>query len=107
MGTSFSRQISTESNVELRKHIDAAVTKVILDSNFTDLTTLANEKHCNRLVKLAATAFQQNKDAIDLELLRQTLYNKTREKEADGRAKTSDKHVTPRVQNVKKKCIQI
>ena len=107
MGASFSTQISTESNVELRKHIDAAVTKVILDSNFTDLTTLTNEKHCNRLVKLAATAFQQNKDAVDLELLRQTLYNKTREKEADGRAKTPDKHVTPRVQNVKKKCIQI
>lgn len=111
MGASFSSQISAESNMELRKHIDAAVTKVILDSNFTDLTTLANEKHCNRLVKIAATAFQQNKDTVDLELLRQKLYNKTREKEVDDRAKTSEKHnkkiKTPRIQNVKKKCIQI
>jgi len=111
MGASFSAQISAESNVELRKHIDAAVTKVILDSNFTDLTTLSNEKQCNRLVKIAATAFQQNKDTVDLELLRQTLYNKAREKNVDDRAKTSEKHLnkkkTPRIQNVKKKCIQI
>lgn len=112
MGASFSAQISAESNVELRKHVDAAVTKVILDSSFTDLTTLANEKQCNRLVKIAATAFQQNKDTVDLELLRQLLYNKTREKNVDGRAKTSEKHhnkkiKTPRIQNVEKKCIQI
>ncbi len=67
MGASFSAQISAESNVELRKHVDAAVTKVILDSNFTKLTNLANEKYCNHLVKIAATAFQQNKDTVDLE----------------------------------------
>ena len=43
MGASFSAQISAESNMELRKHVDAAVTKVILDSYFTDITNLANE----------------------------------------------------------------
>ncbi len=110
MGASFSAQISAESNVELRKHVDAAVTKVILDSNFTKLTNLANEKYCNHLVKIAATAFQQNKDTVDLEeLLRQMMY-KAREKNVDDRANTSEKHhnkKTPRVQNVKKKCIQI
>ena len=108
MGASFSAQISAESNMELRKHVDAAVTNVILGSDFTDLLNLENEKHCNRLVKIAATAFQQNKDTVDLELLRQMLY-KAREKNVD-RAKTSEKHhnkKTPRVQNVKKKCIQI
>ena len=44
MGASFSAQVSAESNIKLRKHVDAAATKVILDSNFTDLTNLANEK---------------------------------------------------------------
>ena len=109
MGASFSAQISAESNMELRKHVDAAVTNVILDSNFTDLLNLENEKYCNHLVKIAATAFQQNKDTVDLELLREMLY-KAREKNVDDRVKTSEKHhnkKTPRVQNVKKKCIQI
>lgn len=111
MGTSFSAQVSAESNMELRKHVDAAATKVILDSNFTDLTNLANEKNCNRLVKKAAMVFQQNKDAVDLELLRQILYSQTREN-VDDRVKTSKKHhnkkiKTPRIQNVEKKCIQI
>jgi uncharacterized membrane protein YvbJ len=78
MGTSFSSQVSAESNMELRKHVDAAATKVILDSNFTDLTNLANEKNCNRLVKKAAAVFHQNKDTVNLELLRQMLYNQTR-----------------------------
>jgi hypothetical protein len=109
MGASFSAQISSESNVELRKHVDAAVTKVILDSNFTDLTTLANEKKCNRLVKMAATAFQQNKDTVDLELLRQILYNQSHEKNVDDTPEKHDnkKIKTPRIKNVQKKCIQI
>ena len=111
MGTSFSSQVSAESNMELRKHVDAAATKVILDSNFTDLTNLANEKNCNRLVKKAAAVFHQNKDTVNLELLRQMLYNQTREKNVDDRAKTSEKHnkkiITPRIQNVEKKCTQI
>ena len=112
MGASLSAQISAESNMELRKHVDAAVTKVILDSNFTDLTTLANEKNCNRLVKIAATVFQQNKDTVDLELLRQMLYNQRHEKNVDVQVNTSEKHhnkkvKTPRIKNVQKKCIQI
>ena len=109
MGASFSAQISAESNMELRKHVDAAVTNVILDSNFTDLLNLENEKYCNRLVIIAATAFQQNKDTVSLKLLRNML-DKAREKNVDDRANTSEKHhnkKTPRVQNVKKKCIQI
>jgi hypothetical protein len=112
MGASFSSQVSAESNMELRKHVDAAATKVILDSNFTDLTNLANEKNCNRLVKKAAAVFQQNKDTVNLELLRQEIYNQTHEKKIDGRTKTSEKHhnkkiKTPRIQNVEKKCTQI
>ena len=74
MGASFSTRLS-ESNIELRNRIDAAATKVVLDSSFTDLTKLANEKYCNRLVKKVATIFQQNKDTVDLELLRQKLYD--------------------------------
>lgn len=112
MGASFSAQVSAESNVKLKKHIDAAVTNVILDSNFTDLTNLADEKNCNRLVKSAARVFQQNKDTVDLELLRQEIYNQTREKNIDDRVKTSEKYhnkkkKTPRIQNVQKKCTQI
>ena len=105
MGASFSAQISAESNMELRKHVDAAVTKVILDSNFTDLLNLENEKYCNRLVIIAATAFQQNKNTVSIKLLRNML-DKAREKNVDDRANTSEKHhnkKTPRVQNVKKK----
>ena len=113
MGASFSSQVSAETNMELRKHIDAAATKVILDSNFTDLTNLANEKNCNRLVKNAAAVFQQNKDTVNLESLRQEIYNQTRsEKKIDGRTNTSEKHhnkkiKTSRIQNVEKKCAQI
>jgi hypothetical protein len=110
MGASFSAQVSAESNMQLRKHVDAAATNVILDSNFTDLTNLANEKNCNRLVKIATRVFQKNKDTVDLELLRQEIYNQTREKNLDGRVKTSEKHhnnKTPRIQNVKQKCTQI
>ena len=110
MGASFSAQVSAESNIKLRKHVDAAATKVILDSNFTDLTNLANEKNCNRLVKKAARAFKKNKETIDLELLRQEIYNQPREQNVD---KTSEKHnnkiktKTTQIQNVEKKCTQI
>ena len=127
MGASFSTRLS-ESNIELRNRIDAAATKVVLDSSFTDLTKLANEKYCNRLVKKVATIFQQNKDTVDLELLRQKLYDEMqKEKQKRGEnsegldddadladahlVKTSEKHnkkiKTPRIQNVEKKCIQI
>jgi hypothetical protein len=130
MGASFSTRLS-ESNIELRNRIDAAATKVVLDSSFTDLTKLANEKYCNRLVKKVATIFQQNKDTVDLELLRQKLYDEMqKEKQKRGEnphvanadvanadvanadtEKTSEKHnkkiKTPRIQNVEKKCIQI
>ena len=67
MGASFSTRLS-ESNIELRNRIDAAATKVVLDSSFTDLTKLANEKYCNRLVKKTADVFQKNENIIDLEL---------------------------------------
>ena len=130
MGASFSTRLS-ESNIELRNRIDAAATKVVLDSNFADLTKLANEKYCNRLVKKVATIFQQNKDTVDLELLRQKLYDEMqKEKQKRGEnpqdnnkedaadtdvdahaVKTLEKHnkkiKTPRIQNVEKKCIQI
>jgi hypothetical protein len=127
MGASFSTRLS-ESNIELRNRIDAAATKVVLDSSFTDLTKLANEKYCNSLVKKVATVFQQNKDTVDLELLRQKLYDET-QKETRGERenpqdpqdnnntdnadheKTFEKHnkkiKIPRIQNVEKKCIQI
>jgi hypothetical protein len=126
MGASFSTRLS-ESNIELRNRIDAAATKVVMDSSFTDLTKLANEKYCNRLVKKVATIFQQNKDTVDLELLRQKLYDEvqkemqgerenSQDNNDDTRAdirdeKTLEKHnkkiKTPRIQNVEKKCMQI
>lgn len=112
MGASLSTKLS-ESNMELRRRVDAAATRVILDSNFTDLTKLANEKHCNRLVKKVANIFQQNKDTVDLELLRQKLYTQQKEKEITENhdAEHPEKHKlkikTPRIQNVEKKCIQI
>jgi len=125
MGASFSTQLS-ESNMELRKRIDAAATRVILDSSFKDLLKLSNETNCNRLVKKVASVFQQNRDTVDLELLRQKLYDKREEREDrekldddnddDGSSENtpSDKHnkkikikKTPKIQNVEKKCIQI
>jgi hypothetical protein len=118
MGASFSTRLS-ESNIELRKRIDAAATKIVLDSSFTDLMKLANEKYCNRLVKKVAVVFQENKESIDLELLRQKLYDQKQkdtdgenlETINDGNEKTIEKHhkkvKTPRIQNVEKKCIQI
>jgi len=106
MGASFSTRLS-ESNMELRKRIDTAATKVILDSNFTDLTKLANEKYCNRLVNKVATVFQENKDTVDLELLRQKLYDHRNSKIGEKDEKHNKKIKTPRIQNVDKKCIQI
>ena len=108
MGASLSNRLS-ESNMELRKRIDAAATKVILDSNFTDLTNLANEKQCNRLVKKVANIFQQNKDSVDLELLRQKLYSQQKEEESAEKYHKEHKQKikTPRIQNVEKECIQI
>ena len=118
MGASFSTRLS-ESNVELRNRIDAAATKVVLDSNFTDLTKLANEKYCNRLVKKVATIFQQNKDTVDIELLRQKLYNEKQKRGENSEdnnnnddtedilEKHNKKIKTQKIQNVEKKCIQI
>jgi hypothetical protein len=110
----------SESNIELRKQIDLAATRIMLDSNFTDMTKLANEKYCNRLTKKVADVFQQNKDTIDLELLRKRLYSQHLDEglqeiksneDGDGaqkKMKTSEKRKkTPQLQNIKKKCIQI
>jgi hypothetical protein len=112
MGASFSTRLS-DSNVELRKRVDAAATTVVLDSSFTDLMKLSNEKHCNRLVKKTADIFQKNENTIDLELLRKKLYDQ-KQKERDGENTDNDapeKHKkikkTPRIHNVEKKCIQI
>lgn len=112
MGASFSTRLS-ESNVELRKRVDAAATTVVLDSSFTDLMKLSNEKYCNRLVKKTAEIFQKNENTIDLELLRQKLYYQ-KQKDGDGENMDNDapeKHKkikkTPRIRNVEKKCIQI
>ena len=112
MGSSFSTRLS-DSNIELRKRVDAAATTVVLDSSFTDLMKLSNEKYCNRLVKKTADIFQKNENNIDLELLRQKLYDQ-KQKERDGENmddSTPEKHKkkikTPRIQNVEKKCIQI
>ena len=112
MGASFSTRLS-ESNVELRKRVDAAATTVVLDSSFTDLMKLSNEKYCNRLVKKTADIFQKNENTIDLELLRQKLYYQ-KQKDGDGENMDNDapeKHKkikkTPRIRNVEKKCIQI
>ena len=106
MGASFSTRLS-KSNMELRTRIDTAATKVILDSNFTDLTKLSNEKYCNRLVNKVATVFQQNKDTVDLDLLREKLYDRRDDKTDEKNEKHNKKIKTPRIQNVEKKCIQI
>lgn len=112
MGASFSTRLS-DSNVELRKRVDAAATTVVLDSSFTELMKLSNEKYCNRLVKKTADVFQKNENIIDLELLRKKLYHQ-KQKKRDGENvddNTPEKHKkkikTPRIQNVEKKCIQI
>ena len=108
MGATISKRLS-ESNIELGKRIDSAATEIMLNSSFEDMTKLANEKHCNRLVKQVADVFQKNKDTIDLELLRKRLYSqKLDQQDSESKAKTSDKREkTPQIQNIKKKCIQI
>ena len=107
MGATISKRLS-ESNIELGKHIDSAATEVILNSSFEDMTKLANEKHCNHLVKNVADVFQKNKDTIDLELLRKRLYSQKLDQDSESKAKMPEKREkTPHIQNVKKKCIQI
>ena len=107
MGTIISKRLS-ESNIELGKHIDSAATEVMLNSSFEDMTKLANEKHCNHLVKKVADVFQKNKDTIDLELLRKRLYSQKLDQDSESKVKTPEKREkTPQIQNVKKKCIQI
>ena len=111
MGATISKRLS-ESNIELGKHIDSAATEAILNSSFEDMTKLANEKHCNHLVKQFADVFQKNKDTIDLELLRKRLYSQkldqdSESKESKTRMPKKQEKKTPHIQNVKKKCIQI
>ena len=107
MGATISKRLS-ESNIELGKHIDSAATEVILNSSFEDMTKLANEKHCNHLVKNVADVFQKNKDTIDLEVLRKRLYSQKLDQDSESKTKMPNKREkTPQIQNVKKKCIQI
>ena len=107
MGTTISKRLS-ESNIELGKHIDSAATEIMLNSSFEDMTKLANEKHCNHLVKQVADVFQKNKDTIDLELLRKRLYSQKLDQDSESKTKTPEKREkTPQIQNIKKKCIQI
>jgi hypothetical protein len=107
MGTTISKRLS-ESNIELGKHIDSAATEIMLNSSFEDMTKLANEKHCNQLVKQVADVFQKNKDTIDLELLRKRLYSQKLDQDSESKTKTPEKRgKNPQIQNIKKKCIQI
>lgn len=107
MGTTISKRLS-ESNIELGKHIDSAATEIMLNSSFEDMTKLANEKHCNYLVKQVADVFQKNKDTIDLELLRKRLYSQKLDQDSESKTKTPEKRgKNPQIQNIKKKCIQI
>ena len=107
MGATISKRLS-ESNIELGKHIDSAATEIMLNSSFEDMTKLANEKHCNHLVKQVADVFQKNKDTIDLELLRKRLYSQKLDQDSESKTKTPEKRgKNPQIQNIKKKCIQI
>ena len=110
MGATISKRLS-ESNIELGKHIDSAATEIMLNSSFEDMTKLANEKHCNRLVKQVADVFQKNKDTIDLEVLRKRLYSHKFDQDSESKeSKTKmpeKREKTPQIQNIKKKCIQI
>lgn len=90
MGTTISKRLS-ESNIELGKHIDSAATEIMLNSSFEDMTKLANEKHCNYLVKQVADVFQKNKDTIDLELLRKRLYSQKLDQDSESKTKTPEK----------------
>ena len=82
MGAALTTQ-NSKSNLELRKKIDYIAKNYIFDSDFTDMTKLGNEKYCNKLVKKVSDVFKNNKDSIDILLLRKKLYeikkNKTPE----------------------------
>ena len=73
MGAALTTQ-NAKSNLELRKQIDYIAKNFIFDSDFTDMTKLGNEKYCNRLVKKVSDVFKNNKDSIDIVLLRKKLY---------------------------------
>lgn len=73
MGAALTTQ-NAKSNLELRKKIDYIAKNFIFDSDFTDMTKLGNEKYCNKLVKKVSDVFRQNKDSIDILLLRKKLY---------------------------------
>ena len=73
MGAALTTQ-NAKSNLELRNRIDYIVKNLIFDSDFTDMTKLGNEKYCNRLVKKVSDVFKNNKDSIDIVLLRKKLY---------------------------------
>ena len=99
MGATISKRLS-ESNIELGKHIDSAATEVILNSSFEDMAKLANEKHCNHLVKQFADVFQKNKDTIDLELLRKRLYSQKLDQDSESK---ESKIKMPKKQEKKKR----
>ena len=73
MGAALTTQ-NAKSNLELRKQIDYIAKNFIFDSDFTDMTKLGNEKYCNRLMKKVSDVFKNNKDSIDIVLLRKKLY---------------------------------
>ena len=73
MGAALTTQ-NAKSNLELRNKIDYIAKNYIFDSDFTDMTKLGNEKYCNKLVKKVSDVFRQNKDSIDILLLRKKLY---------------------------------
>jgi len=73
MGAALTTQNAT-SNLELRKRIDYIAKNLILDSDFTNMTKLGNEKYCNMLVKKVSKEFELNKDSIDIVSLRKKLY---------------------------------
>jgi len=73
MGAALTTQ-NAKSNLELRKQIDYIAKNFIFDSDFTDMTKLGNEKYCNRLVNKVSDVFKNNKDSIDIVLLRKKLY---------------------------------
>ena len=73
MGAALTTQ-NAKSNLELRNKIDYIAKNFIFDSDFTDMTKLGNEKYCNKLVKKVSDVFRQNKDSIDILLLRKKLY---------------------------------
>jgi len=109
MGNTISKRMS-ESDSDLRKKIDLVVKEIMFDSTEKDLIKLANEKYCNRLVKKVSDVFQQHKDTIDLNFLRQRLYSSKHSDKVNSEStnnETPKKSNTPKLHNVKKKCTQI